>query len=102
MPLLVLALSRGDSAGLMVAVACCGAGYVTLSGVLLVWGAQATADDPATGVGMLFFMLAAGQVVGSLLFGQLYAALGAVTALTLFAASALLLLFVAPRRVKAP
>lgn len=101
-PLLVLALSRGDSAGLMVAVACCGAGYVTLSGVLLVWGAQGTADDPATGVGMLFFMLAAGQVVGSLLFGQLYAALGAVTALTLFAASALLLLFVAPRRVKAP
>lgn len=96
LPLLVLAFSKGDSAGLLVAVACCGAGYVTLSGVLLVWGARATAEAPATGVGILFFMLAVGQVVGSLLFGQLYATLGAVMALMLFAASALLLLFIAP------
>lgn len=96
LPLLVLAFSRGESAGLLVAVACCGAGYVTLSGVLLVWGAQATAEDPATGVGILFFMLAVGQVAGSLLFGQLYAALGAGTALTLFTLSALLLLFITP------
>lgn len=96
LPLLVLAFSHGESAGLLIAVACCGAGYVTLSGVLLVWGAQATAEEPATGVGILFFMLAAGQVAGSLLFGQLYAALGAITALTLFALSALLLLFITP------
>ena len=95
-PLLVLAWSRGESTGLAIAVACCGAGYVTLSGVLLVWGARATAEDPATGVGILFFMLAVGQVAGSLLFGQLYASLGASTALTLFAVSALLLLFIAP------
>ena len=96
LPLLVLAFSHGESIGLLVAVACCGAGYVTLSGVLLVWGAQATAEEPATGVGILFFMLAVGQVAGSLLFGQLYAALGAGTALTLFALSALLLLFITP------
>ncbi|QPG25619.1 MFS transporter [Pantoea sp. SM3640] len=96
LPLLVLAFSHGESTGLLVAVACCGAGYVTLSGVLLVWGAQATAEEPATGVGILFFMLAVGQVAGSLLFGQLYAALGAGTALTLFALSALLLLFITP------
>ncbi|PAW36703.1 MFS transporter [Pantoea vagans] len=96
LPLLVLAFSHGESTGLRVAVACCGAGYVTLSGVLLVWGAQATAEEPATGVGILFFMLAVGQVAGSLLFGQLYAALGAGTALTLFALSALLLLFITP------
>ena len=95
-PLLVLAWSRGESTGLAIAVACCGAGYVTLSGVLLVWGARATAEEPATGVGILFFMLAVGQVAGSLLFGQLYASLGASTALTLFAFSALLLLFIAP------
>lgn len=95
-PLLVLALSRGESTSLAIAVACCGAGYVTLSGVLLVWGARATVEDPATGVGILFFMLAVGQVAGSLLFGQLYASLGASTALTLFAVSALLLLFIAP------
>ncbi|WP_312215183.1 MFS transporter [Pantoea vagans] len=96
LPLLVLAFSHGESTGLLVAVACCGAGYVTLSGVLLVWGAQATAEEPATGVGILFFMLAVGQVAGSLLFGQLYAALGAGTALTLFALSAMLLLFITP------
>ncbi|KAA5945860.1 MFS transporter [Pantoea sp. Bo_2] len=96
LPLLVLAFSHGESAGLLIAVACCGAGYVTLSGVLLVWGAQATAEEPATGVGILFFMLAVGQVAGSLLFGQLYAALGAITALALFALSALILLFITP------
>jgi predicted MFS family arabinose efflux permease len=96
LPLLVIAFSHGNSAGLLIAVACCGAGYVTLSGVLLVWGAQATEEEPATGVGLLFFMLAVGQVAGSLLFGQGYAALGAVTTLVLFAASALLLLFFAP------
>ncbi|MCX3310277.1 MFS transporter [Pantoea vagans] len=96
LPLLVLAFSHGESTVLLVAVACCGAGYVTLSGVLLVWGAQATSEEPATGVGILFFMLAVGQVAGSLLFGQLYAALGAGTALTLFALSALLLLFITP------
>lgn len=96
LPLLVLAFSRGESTGLLIAVACCGAGYVTLSGVLLVWGAQATAEEPATGVGILFFMLAVGQVAGSLLFGQLYATLGASSALTLFAATALLLLFITP------
>jgi len=97
LPLLVVAFSHGYSAGLLIAVACCGAGYVTLSGVLLVWGAQATEETPATGVGILFFMLAVGQVIGSLLFGQLYAAAGAVIALLLFAASALLLLFFAPQ-----
>lgn len=89
-------LESGRIHGLAIAVACCGAGYVTLSGVLLVWGARATAEDPATGVGILFFMLAVGQVAGSLLFGQLYASLGASTALTLFAVSALLLLFIVP------
>ncbi|MDH2065767.1 MFS transporter [Pantoea sp. GD03673] len=96
LPLLVLAFSRGESTGLLIAVACCGAGYVTLSGVLLVWGAHATAEDPATGVGILFFMLAMGQAAGSLLFGQLSALSGASTALTLFAATALLLLFITP------
>lgn len=99
LPLLVVAFSQGYSFGLMLAVAGSGAGYVTLSGVLLVWGAQATEERPATGVGILFFMLAVGQVMGSLLFGQLYAALGAVSALLLFAAGALLLMFLAPPAV---
>jgi len=95
--LLLLAVSHEEAFTLWVAVACGGAGYVTLSGVLLVWGARATEDAPATGVGILFFMLAVGQVAGSLLFGQLYAACGAVMSLTLFGAIALLLLFLTPR-----
>ncbi|MGK3141193.1 MFS transporter [Pantoea sp. C2G6] len=94
--LVVLAVSHENSALLWVAVACCGAGYVTLSGVLLVWGARATEEAAATGVGILFLMLAVGQVVGSLLFGQIYAAFGAVAALALFASGTLLLLFFAP------
>lgn len=74
-----------------------GAAYVTLSGVLLVWGAEATNNAPAVGVGILFFMLAAGQVMGSLLFGQLFMLAGAPTALTLFAALPLLMMFVIRR-----
>ncbi|MCU5772559.1 MFS transporter [Erwiniaceae bacterium BAC15a-03b] len=95
LPLLLLAHSESFTWGLFPAVALCGAGYVTVSGVLLVCGAAATAHSPASGVGVLFFMLAAGQVVGSVIFGMLYAAAGAATALTLFALlSALMMIFV--------
>ncbi|WP_336777099.1 MFS transporter [Pantoea sp. USHLN256] len=96
-PLLVLAASHHASGWLFPAVALGGAAYVTLSGVLLVWGAAATEQAPATGVGMLFFMLAAGQVIGSLMFGQLYSVAGAPAALLLFAALPLLMLFLIPR-----
>jgi len=74
-----------------------GAGYVALSGVLLVWGAQATSSAPAIGVSVLFFMLAAGQMAGSVAFGQLYVMLDAVSALLIWAVLALFMLF-APKR----
>lgn len=96
-PLLLLAFSHHYSAWLFPAVALGGAAYVTLSGVLLVWGAEATNNAPAVGVGILFYMLAAGQVMGSLLFGQLFMLAGAPTALTLFAALPLLMMFVIRR-----
>jgi len=97
LPLLLLAISHHYSIWLFPAIALGGAAYVTLSGVLLVWGAEATQNAPAIGVGILFFMLAAGQMLGSLLFGQLYAQAGAPTALMLFAALPLLMLFVIRR-----
>lgn len=89
LPLLLLASLEGFSWWLFPAVALGGAGYVTLSGVLLVYGATATPAAPASGVGVAFFMLAAGQVAGSALFGAAYAGLGASTALLGFAALAL-------------
>ena len=95
-PLVLIAFSQAFSGWLFPAVALCGAGYITLSGVLLVGGAQATSENPAAGVGIVFFMLAAGQVAGSLLFGVLYAHTGAAPALIAFALLAGMMLFCPP------
>ncbi|OON41881.1 MFS transporter [Izhakiella australiensis] len=95
-PLLLLALMPHFSWWLFPAVALGGAGYVTLSGVLLVCGAASTPASPASGVGVAFFMFAAGQIGGSLAFGQFYAAAGALPALSAFAALALLMMLVVP------
>ena len=100
LPLLLLASLEGFSWWLFPAVALGGAGYVTLSGVLLVYGAAATPAAPASGVGVAFFMLAAGQVAGSALFGAVYAGLGAGTALLGFAALALAMTAVLPGESK--
>ncbi|WP_235421126.1 hypothetical protein [Erwinia oleae] len=95
-PLLLLALSHHFSWWLFPAVALCGAGYVTLSGVLLVCGASATANAPAAGVATAFFMLAAGQIAGSVIFGVIYDAAGAGAALMMFSALPLLMTFFPP------
>jgi len=95
-PLMVIAFSHAFSVWLLLAVALCGAGYITLSGVLLVGGAQATPERPASGVGVVFFMLAAGQIAGSLLFGLLYAQVGAAPALIVFTLLAGAMLFYPP------
>ena len=95
-PLMLIAFSHTFSGWLFPAVALCGAGYITLSGVLLVGGAQATPERPASGVGVVFFMLAAGQVAGSMLFGMLYAQIGAAPALIAFTLLAGIMLFYPP------
>lgn len=95
-PLMVIAFSHAFSVWLLLAVALCGAGYITLSGVLLVGGAQATPKRSASGVGVVFFMLAAGQIAGSLLFGLLYAQIGAALALIAFTLLAGAMLFYPP------
>ncbi len=58
--------------------------YISLSGVLLLSGVKAVAATPAAGLGAVFLMLAAGQVVGSAAFGLLLEHTGAVTALLVF------------------
>lgn len=95
-PLVLLAVSQQMHGWLFLAVACCGAGYVTLSGVLLVSGVAVTKKAPATGVAAVFFALAAGQVAGSVLFGQLSAAAGVVPALLTFAAISAAMLLLSP------
>ncbi|MEB4673928.1 MFS transporter [Enterobacteriaceae bacterium G50] len=96
LPLLLMAFSQSYSGWLIPAVAMCGAGYVTLSGVLLVYAAENLRQAPAAGVSVAFFMLAAGQVVGSALFGQIYAGYGAVVALIVFAGMSGGMVFIVP------
>ncbi|WLI75613.1 MFS transporter [Kosakonia sp. H02] len=95
-PLVLIAVSHAFSWWLFPAVALCGIGYITLSGVLLVGGAGATPAAPASGVGVVFFMLAAGQVAGSMLFGVLYAQAGAALALITFSLLAGAMVFYTP------
>ncbi|WP_312269052.1 MFS transporter [Pseudescherichia sp.] len=94
--LAALALSHGFSGWLFPVVAMSGAGYVILSGVLLVQGAEIAQPSPAAGVSMAFLMLAAGQVAGSILFGQLYGTIGAVGALAVFSGMSWIMLAVTP------
>lgn len=95
-PLVLFAFSESFSGWLFPAVALCGAGYVILSGVLLVCATSAAKKSPASGVTVAFFMLAAGQITGSVVFGQLYAAAGATIALTSFAALSIMMMFLVP------
>jgi len=91
-------VSHGFSGWLFPVVAMSGAGYVILSGVLLVQGAEIAQPSPAAGVSMAFLMLAAGQVVGSVVFGQLYGAIGATGALAVFSGLSWIMLAVTPDR----
>lgn len=46
-----------------------GAAYIALTGVVLVWATRTYRTRPAFGVGLAFFMIAAGQAVGAPLVG---------------------------------
>lgn len=94
-PLLLLAALTHFSYWLLPAAALCGAGYVTLSGILLVAGAAATPQNAASGVAAAFLTLAIGQIVGAILFAQIYSS-SAAAALLLFAAIPVALLFLVP------
>ncbi|MBK4771595.1 MAG: YbfB/YjiJ family MFS transporter [Pantoea sp. Morm] len=94
-PLLLLAALTHFSYWLVPAAALCGAGYVTLSGILLVAGAAAMPQNAASGVAAAFLTLAIGQIGGAILFAQIYSS-SAAAALLLFAAIPAALLFLVP------
>lgn len=94
--LAAVAVSHGFSGWLVPVVAMSGAGYVILSGVFLVRGAAIAHPSPAAGVSLAFLMLAAGQVAGSVVFGQLLGVTGAAGALAMFSALAGLMLVITP------
>ncbi len=96
-PLVLFAISHGFSWWLFPAAALCGAGYVILSGVLLVCATSSAKKSPASGVAVAFFMLAAGQVTGSVAFAQLYATAGAAIALAVFASLSIIMIFLVPQ-----
>ncbi len=94
--LIALSLSQGFAWWLVPVVAMSGAGYVILSGVLLVQGARVAQPSPAAGVSIAFLMLAVGQIIGSVAFGLLYGMVGAAGALLLFSGLSLSMLAVMP------
>lgn len=94
--LIALSLSHGFAWWLVPVVAMSGAGYVILSGVLLVQGARVAEPSPAAGVSIAFLMLAVGQIIGSVAFGLLYEMVGAAGALLLFSGLSLSMLAVTP------
>lgn len=96
LPLLLLAFSHQLSGWFFPAVALCGLGYITLTGVLLVCGVSAMEKAPATGASVVFFMLAAGQVIGTTLFGLISGQSSATTALVTFSTFSLLVFFLRP------
>lgn len=64
-----LAGGAGRAAAALAAAAVFGAAYIALTGVLLVWATRIYDRGPALGVGLAFFMIAAGQAVGAPLVG---------------------------------
>lgn len=64
-----LASGSGRAVPVLAAGAVFGAAYIALTGVLLVWATRVYDVRPALGVGLAFFMIAAGQAVGAPLTG---------------------------------
>lgn len=67
-----------------------GAAYIISSGTYLIQGIDLLPDRPDLGLGVPFLVLALGQSVGTPLFGATLAAVGPLTALAVFAATACL------------
>lgn len=64
-----LAAGAGDPVVALLAGAGFGGAYIALSGVLLVWATRTYPGRPVRGVGLAFFMIAAGQALGAPLVG---------------------------------
>jgi len=86
----LLAAAPGAPALAAVALTCFGAAFVSLSGVLLAWGAEREPAAAPAAAGVLFIGLTVGQALGSVLLGAVAGAGGPVPAF--YAAAALVVL----------
>jgi predicted MFS family arabinose efflux permease len=86
----LLAASPGSPVGAAVALACFGAAFVALSGVLIVWGADRDPAAAPAAAGVLFIGLTVGQALGAVLLGVVAGRGSAATAF--YAAAGLLAL----------
>ena len=84
---------------ILAAAAVFGAVYIALTGLQLLWGVRTYPDHPAFGVGAPFFLIAAGQAIGSPLIGLLSDVSTATTAFGVAAAGLALGAAVRPRAV---
>jgi predicted MFS family arabinose efflux permease len=82
---LVLAAAPTVFAATLVAATLFGAAYIALTGLLLLWSTRLYPDRTAFGVGVAFFVIAAGQAVGAPAAGALIDASGARTAFVVIA-----------------
>jgi predicted MFS family arabinose efflux permease len=75
-----------------------GASYIALTGVILVWSVSVFRERPSAGIGAAFFLLAAGQALGSPLAGTLAGATGLTMTFWVFACVALATTLIRPHR----
>jgi predicted MFS family arabinose efflux permease len=74
-----------------------GSTYIMLTGIILVWSVSIFHDRPSAGLGAAFLLIAAGQILGSLIAGVLAAAAGLPSTFWAFAGVAVLTAFIRPR-----
>jgi hypothetical protein len=73
-----------------------GSTYIMLTGVILVWSVGVFRERPAAGLGAGFLLIAAGQMIGSLVAGALAGTASPTIAFFLFAVAAVLTAYVNP------
>ncbi|MEV8272344.1 MFS transporter [Microbacterium sp. NPDC077184] len=72
----VVVIAPASVVAALTSAAAFGAGFMVLTGVLLVWGTEVYPEAPGAGVGLGFLALTIGSAVGSVLVGVLSSALG--------------------------
>lgn len=81
----LLALSAGSTAAVLVAAALFGASYIALTGFALIWSTRLYPSRASFGVGLSFFTIAAGQALGAPVVGWTIGVVGPVGAFCLWA-----------------
>ncbi|MGB3632885.1 MAG: MFS transporter [Rubrobacteraceae bacterium] len=86
----MLAIAPGILYAAYASAALFGATYIMLTGILLVWSVRVFRERPSAGLGSAFFLLAAGQILGSYLAGLLAGITDLSTTFLIFAGTAIL------------